>query len=81
MKQRTLKACLMASTLFGGLGLAAPAVAQDGADDRIIVTGSRIDPSRRNRIEVLVDRDWNNLFKGSPKSRFPRQDGEAENSN
>ncbi|WP_421788851.1 TonB-dependent receptor plug domain-containing protein [Hyphobacterium sp.] len=35
----------MASTLIGGLGLAAPAMAQDAADeveDRVVVTGSRL---------------------------------------
>jgi outer membrane receptor protein involved in Fe transport len=38
-----MKACLMASTLFGGLSLAAPAMAQDeAADDTIVVTGTRI---------------------------------------
>ncbi len=55
MKQRTLKACLMASTLIGGLGLAAPAVAQDGAaDDRIIVTGSRIGRSELTSVSPIT---------------------------
>ena len=43
MRRNTMKACLMASTLIGGLAYAAPAMAQDGAsDDTIVVTGSRI---------------------------------------
>ena len=38
-----MKACLMASTLIGGLAVAAPAMAQDSAeDDVVVVTGSRI---------------------------------------
>ena len=55
MKQRTLKACLMASTLIGGIGLAAPAFAQDGAsDDRIIVTGSRIGRSELTSVSPIT---------------------------
>lgn len=43
MRRNTMKACLMASTLIGGLAYAAPAMAQDGAsDDTIVITGSRI---------------------------------------
>lgn len=43
MKPTTLKACLMASTLIGGLSFAAPAMAQDSDDgETITVTGSRI---------------------------------------
>lgn len=44
MRPTSLKACLMASTLIGGLAVAAPAMAQDGAadDDVVVITGSRI---------------------------------------
>jgi iron complex outermembrane receptor protein len=45
----------MASTLFGGLGLAAPAIAQDdAADDRIIVTGSRIGRSELTSVSPIT---------------------------
>ena len=56
MKQRTLKACLMASTLIGGLGLAAPALAQDdgASGDRIIVTGSRIGRSELTSVSPIT---------------------------
>ncbi len=40
MRSKSLKTCLMASTLISGLAVAAPAVAQD--DDVVVVTGSRI---------------------------------------
>jgi iron complex outermembrane receptor protein len=39
VRPTTLKTCLMASTLIGGLAVSAPAFAQD---DTIVVTGSRI---------------------------------------
>lgn len=46
MKTRILKSCLMASTLIGGMALAAPAFAQDAEEaetqDRIQVTGTRV---------------------------------------
>ena len=44
MKQTTLKACLMASTLIGGLAFATPAMAQDNeaAEEIITITGTRI---------------------------------------
>jgi iron complex outermembrane receptor protein len=56
VKQRTLKACLMASTLIGGLGLAAPALAQDdgASGDRIIVTGSRIGRSELTSVSPIT---------------------------
>jgi iron complex outermembrane receptor protein len=45
----------MASTLIGGLGLAAPAVAQEeAADDRIIVTGSRIGRSELTSVSPIT---------------------------
>jgi iron complex outermembrane recepter protein len=40
VRSKSLKTCLMASTLISGLAVAAPAVAQD--DDVVVVTGSRI---------------------------------------
>ena len=40
MRPTSLKACLMASTLIGGMAAAAPAMAQD--DDIVVITGTRI---------------------------------------
>lgn len=40
MRPTSLKACLMASTLIGGMATAAPAMAQD--DDIVVITGTRI---------------------------------------
>ncbi len=40
MRSKSLKTCLMASTLISGMAFAAPAVAQD--EDVVVVTGSRI---------------------------------------
>lgn len=44
MRHNTIKACLMASTLIGGMAFAAPAMAQEqsASDDVVVVTGSRI---------------------------------------
>jgi iron complex outermembrane receptor protein len=46
VKTRILKSCLMASTLIGGMALAAPAFAQEAEEaetqDRIQVTGTRV---------------------------------------
>ena len=45
MGHRSVKACLMASTLVAGLAVTAPATAQDDAqssEETIVVTGSRI---------------------------------------
>lgn len=44
MRHNAIKACLMASTLIGGLAFAAPAMAQNqtASDDVVVVTGSRI---------------------------------------
>jgi iron complex outermembrane receptor protein len=54
VRRNTLKTCLMASTLIGGLAIAAPAVAQDGAsDDRIVVTGSRIGRSEVSSVSPI----------------------------
>lgn len=44
MRHNTIKACLMASTLIGGMAFVAPAMAQEttASSDVVVVTGSRI---------------------------------------